>query len=117
MQGSNLLLIIDVAGLCEPAQVILRILLVARILAASRKAADALAWRYRLVNLSVASTTFQAALHDACKASLTGWEPVLGFVCMQPRMFRMKATPERIHRCQQSPLLSGRTYPLQLYDV
>ena len=72
MQGSNLLLIIDVAGLCEPAQVLLRILLVARILAACRKVAGGVAWRYKLVNLSLAPTTFQAALHDACKASLAG---------------------------------------------
>lgn len=78
MQGFSLLLIIDVAGLCEPAQVISRILLVARTLAASQKTAGGLAWRYKLTNLSIASTTFQAALHDACKASLTG-EPSIRF--------------------------------------
>ena len=72
MPGSSLLLIIDVAGLCEPAQVLLRVLLVSRVLAACRKVAGGLTWKYKLVNLSLAATTFQAALHDACKASLTG---------------------------------------------
>ena len=72
MQSSSLLLVIDVANLLQPADVSSRVLLVARVLAAYVKATAGLVWRYKLINLSVAPTIFQAALHDACKASLTG---------------------------------------------
>lgn len=72
MPGYKVMLVVDVGGLRAPSDVALRVLLVARILAACQKATGSLAWQYKLVNLSVAPTTFQAALHDACKASMAG---------------------------------------------
>ena len=77
MQSSSLLLVIDVADLLQPADVSSRVLLVARVLAAYVKATGGLVWRYKLVNLSAAPTIFQAALQDACKASLTGAQLIM----------------------------------------
>lgn len=68
MQSHTLLLLVDVAGLHKPEDITPRILLVARILAACQTEGNLL-WRYKLVNLVVTATAFEAALHDTCKSA------------------------------------------------
>lgn len=72
MHGLSLCLLVDVSGLHEPNDVFLRVLLIARILAACQKVMGGLVWRYKLVNLSVAPSAFEAALHDSCKEAVAG---------------------------------------------
>lgn len=73
MTKLKLFLVVDVAEFEGCLTAYERTLLCARVLVACHQSVAGLEWVYKLVNTSVAPRAFEAALHDACTSSLTGW--------------------------------------------
>ena len=65
MAGLQLTMLIDVADLREPTEVIICLMFIARILCACRKVVGGLAWQYKLINLTVADSHFNTVLKEA----------------------------------------------------